>query len=479
MTLRLAPATLAGARTGPWLPRADATPPTIGVLHIGPGAFHRAHQAWYFDRALDADPRWGIAALSLRSGSAHAALAPQGGLYTLATLDVEVGLRIVRAIRELLAGGAAPDRARALARFADPALQIVTLTVTEKGYCLRPDGTLDLAHPDVCADLAAPGRPASAPGWLVEGLRLRREAGLGPLTVISCDNRSGNGQRLRAAVHTLAAHRAAGLAAWIDAEVAFPSTMVDSITPASTDALRARVEGTIGLRDEAAVQREAFCQWVIEDRFAAARPDLAALGVTLTDDVAAFERAKLRILNGAHSTLAYLGLLRGHETVLDAMLDPLLARHVEQMIADEVLPGLAQPLGHYAAATLARFRNRELRHELAQIAWDGSQKLPYRILETVAENLAAGRPVRRLAATLAAWLQFLRHAAASGRDLVDPLAPRLLALGAACSGDPEADAARLLALREVIAAPLAESPPLRRALVDALRVLPGGLPGGA
>jgi fructuronate reductase len=200
-------------------------------------------------------------------------------------------------------------------------------------------------------------------------------------------------------------------------------------------------------------------------------PDFAALGVTVTSDVAAFERAKLRILNGAHSTLAYLGLLRGFVTVGEAIADPELARHVSSMLSEEVLPGLDGRLGDYTAATLRRFRNRELRHELAQIAWDGSQKLPYRILETIAENLEAGRSITRLAATLAAWLLFLRRAALQHRTLVDPLAPSLLELGSKCSGEPGADVARLLALREVFPAALASDPRLARAIEAAYRRL--------
>lgn len=471
MSPRLSRAGLALARPGAWMPAPERELITIGVLHFGPGAFHRAHQAWYLDRALDTDPRWGICAVSLRSRTALDALAPQDGLYTLVALGERTDMRIVRALREVLLGSAPGDRARVFARFEDPALHLVTLTVTEKGYCLAADGTLDVAHPDVVADLADPVRPGSVLGWLVEGLRRRRARRLAPPTIASCDNGTGNGERLRRAIVSLAALRDASLADWIAAEVPFPCSMVDSITPAATAALRERVERDIGLRDEAAVQREDFCQWVLENRLGPVVPDFAALGVTVTSDVAAFERAKLRILNGAHSTLAYLGLLRGFVTVGEAIADPELARHVSSMLSEEVLPGLDGRLGDYTAATLRRFRNRELRHELAQIAWDGSQKLPYRILETIAENLEAGRPITRLAATLAAWLLFLRRAALQHRTLVDPLAPSLLELGSGCSGEPGADVARLLALREVFPAALASDPRLARAIEAAYRRL--------
>jgi fructuronate reductase len=244
--------------------------------------------------------------------------------------------------------------------------------------------------------------------------------------------------------------------------------MVDAITPASTDALRSLVTEKLGVHDAAAVQRESFCQWVIEDHFAAATPDFAGLGVVLTDNVANHERAKLRILNGVHSTLAYMGLLRGHATVLEAMMDPELFTHAKALLRDEILPSLhsdiSLDLPNYAEQTLQRFRNRALRHELAQIAWDGSKKLPYRILDTVRDNLQAGRPIARLAMTVAAWLLFLQRAAAQGTPVVDPLADSLLPLASSCGANTRADVARFLAASNVCSRDLATAP----ALIDAV-----------
>jgi fructuronate reductase len=252
---------------------------------------------------------------------------------------------------------------------------------------------------------------------VVEGLRRRHQVGLPPYAVVACDNLADNGWRLKAAVVAFAEAIDPALAAWIEAEGRFPRTMVDSITPATDDALRARVETATGLTDAWPIQREAFTQWVVEDVLGDGAPDLASVGVTLTDDVRGFERAKLRLLNGVHSTIAYVGLLKGHETVFEAISDPALARIAEDLMVQDIIPTLTAPRGldlaAYAQAILGRFRNPEIRHLLSQIAWDGSQKLPFRILGTVADALEAGRSVDRLALPLAAWMHFVRRRAAS------------------------------------------------------------------
>lgn len=402
---------LAGA-TAPPLAYDRATT-KIGVLHIGPGAFHRAHQADYFDRLLAQDPRWAISAVSLRSAGVKQALDPQDGLYTLATLDEATAFRVIGAHREHLV-------APAPARLADPNLKLATLTITEKGYCLAPDGGLDLSHPDL---------ETSAIRWLVDGLQARREAGLAPFAVLSCDNLPDNGAKLRGAVLALAGRRDPNLAAWIAGEVIFPSSMVDSITPATDEALKARVLAATGLEDAWPIQREAFTQWVVEDILPPGGPDLASVGVTLTADVAAYEQAKLRLLNGAHSSLAYLGLLRGHETVADAMADTQLASFVEALMRQDIAPTLPGDQGGYIDAILNRFRNPAIRHRLSQIAWDGSQKLPIRLLATVRDALAAGRPAQRLARPLAGWMRFIERQARTGAAIVDPFAETLTAIG--------------------------------------------------
>ncbi|HET9640050.1 MAG TPA: mannitol dehydrogenase family protein [Allosphingosinicella sp.] len=429
-----------------------------GIVHFGPGAFHRAHQADYVDRLLKEDPRWGIAAVSLRSPGTIEALKRQGGRYTLAILDSETSFRTLAAHKRFFGPGQG-EGVRSLLR--DPAVRIVSSTVTEKGYCLAGDGSLDFGHSDIVHDLAEPDNPVSLVGWLTLGLRDRRAAGLAPFTPLCCDNMVANGSKLRAAILAYAGRDDAELARWIEGEARFPDTMVDSITPATTDGLRRRVRG-LGFRDEVPVSREAYSQWVVEDALPPGSPDLASAGVVMAADVAAWERAKLRILNGAHSTLAYLGLLIGHETVADAMADGALAGFVERLVREDIVATL-QPspldLQAYCGGILERFRNPAIGHRLAQIAWDGSQKLPYRLLDTISDSLGAGRPVERLAVTVAAWILFVERRAQAGAEIVDPLAARLSAIGR--SADPVAG---LLELRQVFPERLAEDPRFRGAV---------------
>ncbi|CAN5495347.1 mannitol dehydrogenase family protein [soil metagenome] len=452
--MRLTEATLSQLAQGVDVPSYDRATAQISVVHFGPGAFHRAHQAWYFDEMLSAGHDLAVAAVSLRSGGVRAALAPQDGLYVLATREAQPSYRVIGSLKAVLTAPETPE-----AVFAHlMAARLVTATVTEKGYGLTPSGGLDPAHPDIAHDLARPAVPVSLIGWLAEGLARRRAAGLAPFVTLSCDNLSDNGGKLGRAVVAFA--RALGdeaLADWIEAEAVFPSSMVDSITPATDDALRAQVEAATGLTDAWPVQREGFIQWVVEDRLGDLSPAFAAAGVTLTHDVAAFERAKLRLLNGAHSTLAYAGLLKGHETVAQAMADPELAAFVETMMVEDIAPTLgATPnldVPTYIAAILARFRNPAIVHRLSQIAWDGSQKLPFRILETTADALATGRSVDRLAVPVAAWMTFIESRA--GQEIVDPLASQFAGLHGV---------ADFLALTAIFPAELAADPVWRRAV---------------
>jgi fructuronate reductase len=258
------------------------------------------------------------------------------------------------------------------------------------------------------------------------------------------------------------------LLAWIEGEARFPCTMVDSITPATDDALRTRAEQVLGLRDAWPIQRERFIQWVIEDVLPEDGPAFAEAGVVLARDVALFEQAKLRLLNGAHSTLAYLGLLRGCALVSEAMADAPLAAFVEAMMRQEIAPSLKSAPGldldAYIAAVLTRFRNPAIAHHLSQIAWDGSQKLPFRLLGTTADALGAGRPLNRLALGVAAWMGFVRERARAGVAITDPLAERLAELGRACTGDPAHDVGLFLGLDTVFPPPLAADPRFRAAL---------------
>jgi fructuronate reductase len=441
----------------------------IGTVHFGPGAFHRAHQAFYFDRLLEKDAARAICAVSLRTASLRDALAPQDGLYTLVELDETPTLRAIGAIRELLVAAESP--AAVGSRLCDPQTSVVTMTVTEKGYCLDGAGRLDFAHPDIVHDLAQPDAPCSLVGWLVRGLELRRDRGLGPFLTVSCDNLSDNGPTLRRAVLAFAARRDARLAAWIEEAARFPRTMVDSITPATDQALRDRVAQATGLVDAWPVQRERFVQWVVEEVDFARQPDWASAGVTVSRDVTAYERAKLRLLNGAHSTLAYLGLLLGLETVAGAMAEPQLRTFVERLMIEDIEPTLTVPqpgaLAAYRQSILHRFENPAMRHQLAQIAWDGSQKLPIRILGTVADALRAGRPLTRLAVPVAAWMHFVRMRARQEVAIIDPLGASLAALGRELTGDAAHDLPPFLDLPGVFPPALRQEPRFTGALREA------------
>ncbi|MES1200190.1 MAG: mannitol dehydrogenase family protein [Pseudomonadota bacterium] len=450
------------------LPRYDRRKLRNCVVHFGPGAFHRAHQAVVFDDLNASDPRWGVTAVSLHSPDVRDALTPQDGLYTLALLDTDVNFRVIGTIKEVLVAPESPEAV--LARLTAPEIEIVTLTITEKGYCLDGEGQLDLLSSDIKADIALPDHPRSAIGFLVAGLAERFKTNSKPFIAISCDNLVENGRKLGAAVGVLARaqERDPDFLRWLAREFITPRTMVDSITPATDDALRDRVEAALGVRDRWPIQREAFTQWVIERHEHPGGPDWAAAGVTLTDDVSGFERAKLRVLNASHSALAYLGLARAHETVRDAISDPELAAFVRDFMTQDVAPSLQAPagldLGAYIEAVLRRFHNPEIRHLLSQIAWDGSQKLPNRLFGLIEEAIAAGRPIDRPATIIAAWLRFLRRKAQTGDKLVDPLAPVLLETAARALDEAGFDVPLFLSLETVFPPRLAGLEKFREAL---------------
>lgn len=379
-----------------------------GVAHLGIGAFSRAHGLSAIDDCLNAgEAGWGVVAASLRSPATRDALAPQDGLYTLALRDTAGETRrVIGAITGLMVAPEAPERL--LDVLTDPRIRIVSLTVTEKGYCVDlGSGGLRADHADVQHDLAHPGVPRSAPGFLVEAIARRRAAGTAPFTVLSCDNLPSNGATLHRVLQDFARLRDPDLARFIAEAIACPSSMVDRIVPATTDDDRAGISARLGAIDAWPVLGEPFFQWVIEDRFPAGRPQLERAGVEFVPDVAPFEHMKLRLLNGAHSSIAAIGRLAGFATVAETIADPLVARFAEAFW-DEVTPSLhirPAEARAYTGRLLARFGNAALQHKTAQIASDASQKVPQRILAGLAENLSAGRPVQTMVLAVAAFIR--------------------------------------------------------------------------
>lgn len=475
MNRRLRPEALAMLPADVARPRYDRSRLRTGIVHLGLGAFHRAHQAVYTEDVLEREfGPWGIAGVSLRSPDTRDALAPQGGLYAVAVRGAGgERLRVVGAVTEVLV--APEDPAAVLERLCRPAVRIVTLTVTEKGYCHDPaTGALDEDHPGIRRDLADPGRPGTAPGFLVEALDRRRRAGLQPFTVLSCDNLPSNGDTTAGILRRLASLRDPAFGRWVEDAVACPNGMVDRIVPATTPEDRDAVARRLGAEDAWPVVTEPFSQWVVEDRFPSGRPAWEHVGAELVPDVRPYELMKLRLLNGSHSTLAYLGYLAGCDTVSQAMADPAFARLVRGLMDEEVTPTLAVPPGadldRYKAALLDRFANPALRHRTWQIAMDGSQKLPQRLLGTVRDRLAAGAPIDRLALAVAAWMRYVAGRDELGEpiDVRDPLAGRLAALAAGAGGSAGALASALLGVREVFGDDLPRAPAFTAAVTAAL-----------
>ena len=428
---RLSNAALADLPAEVERPGYDRAAVKTGVVHLGIGAFHRAHQAVVFDDALrSGDLRWGILGVSLRSPGVRDQLNHQDGLYSVVVRDgVEDRTRIIGAVQGVLV--APEDPAAVVAAMASPDVHIISLTVTEKGYRLDPaSGGLLTGDTDVAADLADLSKPRTAPGFLVAALAERRRASLPPFTVVSCDNLPHNGARVRSAVLAMALAHDPALAEWIAAEGAFPQTMVDRIVPATTPDDIAAQAATLGVRDEGMVKTEPFTQWVVENTFAGPRPDFAALGVQLTAEVAPWEDAKLRLLNGAHSSIAYLGGLAGHAFVHQVVAVPAFKAFVERLWdeAEATLnppPGLDIPA--YRADLMARFSNPSLQHRTRQIAMDGSQKLPQRLLASIAARLDADQSIDALSLGVAGWIQWQGGVTETGETFTvdDPMAARL------------------------------------------------------
>lgn len=473
MTLRLSSAVLDRLPADVRRPALDAAELKSGIVHIGLGGFHRAHQAPVFQSlAEQGDLRWGVVGASLRSPSVRDALVPQDLLYTLAIDDgANRKVSVLNVIRDAIV--APEDPSRLIDAIAAPDTHVVTITVTEKGYKLDPaSGLLAINDNDVASDLAGLSAPKTMPGYLVAGLRYRRERGLPPITLISCDNLAGNGPKLRSSVTEIARAHDASLAAWIEEECAFPATMVDRIVPATTSSDIEAMAAQLGIIDRATVRTEPFTQWVIEDRFAGPRPHFEAAGVQIANDIAPWEQAKLRLLNGAHSAMAYLGLLAGIETVDRFVAEPWSTAFVRSLWREigstlEATPGL--DVAQYQDVLMRRFSNSALGHRSQQIAMDGSQKLPQRLVRPACDILEAGRSPSAIALVVAAWIrcQSGRTDAGTRFEVDDPLASLTSRLSARAN-DPKDLAQAMLGLDAIFPARLAENQAFAALVADRL-----------
>ena len=411
----LTQSTLSNASEGVARPGYDRKRLATGIVHIGVGAFHRAHQALYTEKAIEAgDLRWGIMGVSLRDPGVSTTLEAQDCLYSVTERHGEdAHTRVVGALRGALY--APQSLQRVIAMIADPATSIVSTTVTEKGYSQNPaTSDLDIHDAAIQHDRQHPSTPKTTLGVLAAGIRLRPANA--PLTLVCCDNMANNGDSLRKLLVQYAGLFDADLARRIETQIALPNSMVDRIVPAATPASLNWAATQLGLRDEAAIVCEPFTQWVIEDRFAGPRPAWEDVGALLTSDVRPYQAMKLRLLNGTHSAIAYAGQLRGLESVSDAMADPVVGGFARRLMLEDLSATVAAPAGFdmpaYCAQLLERFENPTLAHRTQQIAMDGTQKIPVRWLPALKESLVMGMERPHLERALAIWLHYL----AVGRD---------------------------------------------------------------
>lgn len=442
----------------------------IRLVHIGLGNFTRAHQAWYTEHANNRD-EWGIAAFTGRRPTMAELLGPQDGLYTLITKGADGDSYEV--ISSVSVVHPASDFAQLVEYFTSDDLAVVTSTVTEAGYCRRDDGALDTDNEAVAADLKAlselPDDPtieqikatdvSTAPARILAGLLARRIAGCASLTILPCDNIPNNGQAFSRVVMDAARAIDPTLLEWAEDHVAWATCMVDRITPATTDAEREETTRAQGYVDAAPVPTEPFTEWVISGDFPAGRPDWESAGATIVDDVEPYEQRKLWMLNGSHSLMAYAGPILGCETVGEAIVDPTIREWVQQWWS-EAGSGLSVPWEEYAEALIERFENPNIRHLLAQIAHDGSQKIPVRIAPTLVRLRESGEMPTGAVRAVAAWML---HLQGHGAPVVDAASSRVEALVGA---SPEEDARCVLGF---VAPDLANDSAVVDAIVEAAK----------
>ena len=452
----------------------------VGIVHLGIGAFHRAHQAFYTDQVLEKDGGdWAICGVSLKRPEVRDQMVPQDGLYSLVEQDASGNpIKIIGAVKEVLFAPEDPETV--LKIMASPDTRVVSLTVTEKGYCHDPaSGRLNFQHPDILNDLKSPSQPASAIGFLVQALSLRRDSGIKAFTVLSCDNLPENGKTLQKLVLEFANRRDPDLAKWIEKEATFPCCMVDRIVPATSESDRDEISERLGVRDEAMVVTEPFSQWVIEDDFVNGRPAWENVGAEMVEDVRPFEEMKLRMLNGTHSTLAYLGYLAGMEYVSEAVQQPVFENFLRNMMKEEIMPTLKLPesvdLEQYQNALIERYQNPALKHRLWQIAMDGSQKLPQRLLGTIRDRIATATSFNRLVLAVAGWMRYIlgRDEKGNNIEISDPLAEvyRNISLESGMLGKEtpsvtsiNAYVSQILSIKEIFGEDLPDNPHFRNAV---------------
>jgi fructuronate reductase len=455
----------------------------VGIVHIGLGAFHRAHQAVYIEKNLNRNQGgdWGICAVNIRSNVQLVdQLKANNCRYHIAEYQdrQHVELREINAIRDALFAGF--DKEPLLEKLVSSQTKIVTLTVTEKGYYLTPtEKTLRQDDPSIQHDIQNPTAPKTALGILVEALYRRRNLNLPPFTILSCDNMPNNGRLTRQAVCELAAHRSAAFAQWVQDNVAFPSSMVDRIVPAMSDASRERLKTELNCDDQNAVMCEAFSQWVVEDNFPQGRPDWEHDGVQMVKDVHPFETMKLRLLNGSHSLLAYVGLAAKYKTVAQAVADEKFVGLIRHYMSVDAAPTLNMPedvqVQTYIETLISRFSNDSLQHQLSQIAMDGSQKIPQRWLSGAEEHLVKSAQQGELTATalgVAAWLFYVRGEDLEGNQhaLDDPMAQTLSELHTRCP-DSETLVREALKLNDIFSTKLSQNEMFSQAVLNAYQTI--------
>lgn len=412
------------------LPSYDRSTLKTRIIHIGFGAFHRAHQALFTNEVINKiGSDWGICEVNLFSGKdLIISLRNQQHLYSVAEKGAKsTQVRVIGSVTESL--HPALDGIEAiLTKMAEPQVAIVSMTITEKGYCVDPaTGTLDRNHSLVIDDLATPDKPKSVLGYIVQALKIRRDLGLTPFTVMSCDNIQGNGHVAKAAILEFAQLLDPDLHDWIKSNVTFPCTMVDRIVPAATKETLTEIATLLGCEDPCAIACEPFLQWVIEDNFVAGRPDWNVAGAEFVTDVVPYEEMKLRMLNGSHSFLAYLGYLGGYAHISDTMTDSSYRKAAFDMMMKEQAPSLNMPestdLKSYATLLIERFSNPNLKHRTWQIAMDGSQKIPQRMGGSLRFHLEQGTDFSWIATTIAGWMRYISGVDEHGNhiDVRDPM----------------------------------------------------------